>query len=374
MKSVYLDNNTAAKPSEAVFKGMVPFLKDKFASPHAPYSLGQDQLKNMEEAYLSLYELIGAKDEATCFFASSLKAATQNVIFSTYFDVTKKNGKNHFITSIVDEAPAIMSMSRLEALGAVLKLCEVDECGCMSPALFKEAITPRTVLLSLSWANGLTGVIQPIQEIAAICRERGILLHLDATHVLGKIFIDLEEIRPDFITFSSDQLHGPKGAACLYVKKGLQFESACPVNVAALVGFGIAAKEAAHHIDLMCTEIARLRDRFEQQILKALPESIVLFQNCERLPNISCIAFPYVFNEPLLFHLNKKGVFATFGGDNFQKISLILEACGQKPSVANTALSFSLSRDTTEEEIDRAVEAIAVSVKDLLKLTEHLRK
>ncbi|MDR3624511.1 MAG: cysteine desulfurase family protein [Chlamydiales bacterium] len=384
MKRVYLDNHTAARPSLQVVKEMTPYLRDHFALLSSPYNLAGDQMGAVELAYQSLYELLGAKDKDTVLFCSSGAEAINHVLLSTYLDSTRRSGKNHYITSLVDEASIIMGMNRLESNGVAAKLCEVDSFGCVTKQKLIEAISPRTSIISLSYANGLTGVIQPVEDIAALCKERGILLHLDVTHVLGKLFFDLEEVGADFISFNGDSLHAPRGCGALYIRASARLsplivgaqeqagKRAGSVNVAGLVGFGIAAKELLDHRDLMCTEIARLRDRFEDRILEEVPESKVFFQEQARLPNCTAVAFPGVFNESLLYLLSKKSVYATIGGGNFQNIAQVLKVCGIEDFLANSTISFSLSRDTTEEEIDLAVDAIVESVKYLRSISKGL--
>jgi cysteine desulfurase len=300
--------------------------------------------------------------------------------------VTLATGKNQFITSNLDEAPAILATSRLEQLGCIEKLVETNSQGFITAAAIADALSPRTALVSLSWANGLTGVIQPLTEIAALCQERGILLHLEASHVLGKLFFELEDVGADFITFNGDQLHGPRGTGGLYIKQGVKCSPfiiggadqanlrAGSLNVAGLVGLATAAIEALDSRDFVCTEIARLRDKLENGILKEIPQAIIFFKDQDRLPHCTTIGFPGVSNEALLFHLNRKGLCASIGGGTFQQVALLLTACGFKEELAYNAVAFSLSRYTSEEEIDRAVVVIVESVKSLLRIADQIIK
>ena len=175
MKRIYLDNQTATRASEGVIKGMIPFYREYFADVMSPYTPAQEQIPFIEKAYASLYKLLGAKKEDTIAFCSSGAEAVNQVVLAAYLDITRKSGKNHFVTSKIDEAPVIMAMHRLEPLGTLVKFADVEKSGAVSKKTIQEAITPRTALISLSWANGLTGVINPVQEIAAVCKERGIL-------------------------------------------------------------------------------------------------------------------------------------------------------------------------------------------------------
>lgn len=377
---IYLDNSMTTRPSEKSVAKMLPFLTDMWGTPSAPHQKGQELYPAIEESLKSIYSLLGAKAEDSFVFTSSGAEAINQAIFSTYFDDTRTTGKNQFITSHIDEAPTLMSMGRLEQMGCTVKMVPPNAQGFITAQSIIEAMSPRTALVSLSWANGLTGVINPISDIASICHDRGVKLHLDATHVLGKLFYDLLEVGADFISFNGDNLHAPKGTGGLYIKSGIACSPfivggleqagrrAGSFNVPGLVALGQAAREAIESRDYLCTEIARLRDKLEQGISKAVPEAIVFFQDQERLPHCTSIAFPGISNEALLFALNRKNVFACIGGGSFQQIGLILAASGIPETIVQTVIGFSLSRNTTEDEIDRAI-AIIKEVVDHLKKT-----
>lgn len=378
---IYLDNSTTARPSEQAVNAMMPYLTSQWGSPMAPHQKGQELFPAMKGFYQSLYAFIGAKESDQVILTSSGAEAVNHVISSVYRDVTLKMGKNQFLTSKGDEAPAIMAITHLEPLSCVGKMVEVNSRGGVTPEAVADCLSPRTALLSLSWANGLTGTIQPVVEIAELCRARGVRLHLDATHVLGKLFFDLEEIKPDYLTFNGEQLHAPKGTGVLYIRQGVHcspfiFGSADQggmraggLNVAALAGMATAAQEALESRDLLCTETARLRNKLEQGILKGLPQTKICFKKQERLPHCTSLLFPGIANEALLFMLNRRGVCASIGGGNFQQLSLLLSCSGIEEQLTHSAVSFSLSRYTTESEVDRAITSILESAKALYTLS-----
>jgi cysteine desulfurase len=380
-RGIYLDNSMITRPSETVIAKMLPYLTDMWGTPSAPHQKGQELFPSINESLRAIYALIGAKETDDLIFTSSGAEAINQVILSTYFDITRPTGKNQYITSHIDEAPAIMSIGRLEKIGCVGKMVNANKNGMVTAEAIAEAITPRTALVSLSWANGLTGVINPVSEIAALCHERGIRFHLDATHILGKLFFELEEIGAHLITFNGDQLHAPKGTGGLYIKEGINCSPfivggleqaghrAGSLNVPALVAMGQAAVEALDTRDLLCTEVARLRDKLEQGIVNEYPQAIAFFCNQERLPHCTTIAFPGIVNEALLYALNRKNVFASIGGGSFQQIGLILANNGIPLPLAHSALSFSLSRETTEDEIDRAIAIIGEAARKLKKVS-----
>lgn len=383
-REIYLDNSMTTRPSDRAVAKMLPFFTDQWGTPSAPHQKGQELIPAIEESLKSVYALLGAKENDRFVFTSSGAEAVNQAILCAYFDITRATGKNQFITSHIDEAPTIMSISRLEKIGCVGKLVNSNKNGIVTAEIISEAITPRTAMVSLSWANGLTGTINPVKEIANLCQQRGIRFHLDATHVLGKLFFDLDEVGADLITFNGDHLHAPKGTGGLYIKQGVLCspfivggleqagQRAGSFNMPALSALGQAAVEALDSREFLCTEVARLRDKLEQGIAKEYPEAIALFKDQERLPHCTAIIFPGIVNEALLFALNKKNVFASIGGGSFQQIALLLIDSGIAASLAHTAINFSLSRETSEGEIDQAIAIIGEAARKLRKLSTKL--
>jgi cysteine desulfurase len=267
---------------------------------------------------------------------------------------------------VVEDAPILRAFNQFEKVGCLGKMLPVNEKGQLSLETLASEIRPRTSLLSLQWAHGLTGVIQPIEAIAKLCQERGIHLHVDASAVIGKLFFRFQDLPCDYLSFDGEKIHAPKGTAAV-VTKGATIPLPS-YNIAGWVALSTALKEAFDRFDHMATEVARLRDKLERGVEGAQ----VFFQDVERLPNTAVIAFPGVHAEALLFFLNRKGVYATCGGGNAQKLSHVLQLCGVEPSLAQSAVSFNLSYETTEEEIDLALEVIHQAVKKLRQLGEKV--
>ncbi|CCB85646.1 cysteine desulfurase [Parachlamydia acanthamoebae UV-7] len=383
---IYLDNNLVTRPSKKAVSEMLPFLTDRWGTPSAPHRMGQELFPAMSESYKALYALIDAKEVDDIIFTSSGEEAVNHVFTAAFHDIMLPTGRNQLICANQDEAPALMAIGRLEQHGCVGKFVSANQEGRVTAEEIADHITPRTALVSLSWANGLTGVINPVHEIGALCQQRGIKFHLDATHVLGKLFFNLEDVQADFITFSGDRFHAPKGTGGLYIKAGVKCSSfilggleqgglrAGNLNVPALVALAAAAKEAVETRDLMCTEIARLRNKLETGIKESYPEAVLFFDEQERLPHTTTIAFPGIANEALLYALNRQLVFASIGGGSFQQIGLVLAASGINPQLAHSALSFSLSRETTEDEIDRATWIVTETAKYLRRASQKILK
>jgi cysteine desulfurase len=384
ISSIYLDNNTTTRPSEQAVAKMLPFLVERWGVSSAPHQRGQQLFPAIDEALRGVYALLGARENDSIVFTSSAAEGTNQVILSSYFDVTVHTGKNQMITSTIDEAPSIMAIGRLEQLSCVGKMVPPDSTGRVTAQAISEAMTPRTALVSISWANGLTGVINPIEEIYDLCKKRGVHLHLDASHILGKLFCEWEEVPAHFLTFNGDSIHALSGTGGLFIRSDVKcsplilggIEQGCHragnFSVAGLVALGQASREAIDARDLVCTEIARLRGKLENGIVENVPDAIPFFQDQERLPNSTSIGFPGVSNEALLYFLNRKGVYASIGGGACQQIGLILAACGIEETLAHSAVSFSLSRETTEDEIDRAIEIIVECVKNLRAISNQV--
>lgn len=379
MKPLYFDHHSAARPFPEVVETMLAFLGETWApsSPHTPSHLLRGLI---EEELRHLYRLIDGQHEDTFIFTSSGAEAVNHVVLSAYLDITRKTGKNYFVTSTLDEAPAILSMERLNSLGCVHHLAEAKE-GKITPESICEALTPRTALVSLSWANGMTGVIQPVKAIGEICKERGVLFHVDATHILGRGEVSWETSGADIITFNGEQIHGPKGTGGIFIRKGVSISPLIiggdeqggmrggSFNTAAFMGLAKAAQLAKQRCDTVCTHIAYLRSRFETLLQEAISEVKFFFTEEERVPTILVAHFPKVTTDALAYLLNKKNLFANLGGGHFQQIEHLMKSAGI-PTLS--ALSFSLSYDTKEEEIHEAAERIAEAYTSLRALSKHL--
>lgn len=373
MKGIYLDNSMTTRPSPRTISGMLPFYSDYWGNPMSPHMGGHELSGPIEQAYKAIYRLLGAKESDTVIFTSSGAEAVNHVFQIAHHEITRRHGKHHYIVSANDDAPALMCVSRLEELGCIGTMLEPNRQGIIPINAIREAITPQTALLSLSWGNGMLGSIQPVQEIAELCREKGVMLHLEASHILGKLYFDYDAIGAQYMTFGGDLFHAPKGTGGVFIRQGAPRASlivggleqgglrAGTLNVPGLIALGEAAREADDQRDYLCTEIARLRNKFEDELLAACPQAQLLFKNQERLPHISVAAFPGIVNETFLYLLNRKKVYASIGGGSFQQLTLLVQACGIPQHIAQCALSFSLSRDTSDDDVDTAVEIITAA-------------
>lgn len=362
MEPIYLDNGTIARPSEYLFSQMQPFIKRHWHSLAAPYLQGKEPFTSIQRTQNDLRAFVGARTGDHFQFTSSGAAATQEVYQSFFIDQVSDHGKNHLLTTSLEEVPMQLLGKRLEKMGIHSKNIPLNNNGQVTREALESVLTPKTGLLSLSWANALTGVIHPIWELAELCRERGVLVHVDASAILGKLYFKFCELPLDYLTFEGTSLHGPKGSGGLFVRKGVEYSTGYPeevegasLNLASFIGLGIAIQELSESFDHLCMETARLRNHLESEITRIIPDARILFADAERLPNTTAIVFPDVMSELLAFHLRERGVFVSYGGGRQQKLTALLTSCGVDPHEASCALSFSLSRTTTEEEINSAL-------------------
>jgi len=360
---------------------MRPYLETRWGNPVAPHQMGQELLPDIERAYRQIYRLLGTDENGTIIFTSSGAEAVNHVVWSTYIDLSRETGLTHFITSSLDEAPVILAYERLETLGCRSTLVSVTEQGQVTPSALGDAFTPRTALVSLSWGNALLGTVHPVADLAGVCRERGILFHLDATHVVGKLDFDLNEIGADLISFNGEALGAPRSAGALWMRSGLKISPllagghdqgglrAGALDVAGLVALGTACEVRLEAKEALCMEGARLRDRLEEGVMAKVKGASSPFASCDRLPTTACLILPGVNCDALLYRLTQCDLFASFGGGQYQQLAVQLEACGISRPLADCAVSFTLSHETTEEEIDEAIERIGKEAAALQSIT-----
>jgi cysteine desulfurase len=299
-------------------------------------------------------------------YASTHAEAVNQLFLSAYIDLFLESGRNHFLTTPIEEQSTLLSIRRLEKLGCFGKWLPLNSEGIVTPEVLEEAIRPRTALVSLSWANALTGVVQPIEELAKICRKKQVLFHVDAREVAGTRAISFQELGADFLSFEKGLLIKERIHLSPLILGGdeEQGEELSELDAALAV--------SASRFDHLCTETVRLRDQFERAILQRVPEAVVLFQECERLPTISAISFPGIHQEALLFALNRKGIVASIGGGSLLRLNHLLLSCGIESLIAHSAISFSFTYETTDADIERLVEVTCSAIQKLRQVSGAL--
>jgi cysteine desulfurase len=304
-----------------------------------------------------LFDLVKATEEDQFAFASSHAEAVQQVYWSVFLGCARKEGKCHLLTSCLEDASMLLGLKRLEELGCFVKIVPCDSRGLIDLIALKQLINPRTALFSVSLVQGLTGVIQPMEEVAFLCREQGILLHVDATYAVGKLPLSMREA--DYLTFAGDRMHSVKSSAALFAKASSPLVPLIPgksLDLASLAAMNVAAQHAQLSMHLMGLEGARLRQKLERELLLRITGARILFIEELRVPNVTVIAFP-VHQELMIAFLKQKGILATIGGVVQAHLHRLLLAAGADERTAVSSVSFALSRMSKEEEVDRVVHA-----------------
>lgn len=359
---IYLDNHRATRPSSKVVEAMQ---KEMWIDPSAPYYKDAGVICELEKGLQNIYDLTGASKDSTFVVTGGEWDAARQVFNKVLQDVFYQSGKNFLLAPITENAPIREAMEALEGVGCVAKYLPVNEKGELTVSILEKHFTPKAGVLALSWVNPLTGVIQPVEEIAAFCKERGVLLYVQGSEMFAKLFMRLDELAIDFFSFSADLFHGPKGVGGLFLKeKKNSFEVK---NLPGLMGMGIAAGEVLDFMCGMSTETAYLRSVFEEGLVERVPGVQFFGREGKRLPNTSCFAAPGIHAELLTFLLSQKGLLLSFGGGRVQKLEHLLTATGVMPFLAKSAVSVALSMDTSEREIKQAVTIIAETVSELGK-------
>lgn len=363
-QTIYFDNSRVTQPSHSVIAKMHALNKEHWQNLlPAPYEKSNQPFELIRKSKETIQEFLGAPKKSPFYLTSSAAEGFSQVLQGVCLGPISESGKNHIIQAAIDDPLILNRIERWEPLGVKVIEAPLNSDGQVTCDTLNRVLSPRTALLTLPWANGLTGVMHPIWEIANLCEEKGILFHVDASAILGKYYFSFSDIPIDFLTFDGSLIHGPTCNGGLLIREPdtLSFPSKDfegRENLPVLAGLATACEEAEAHFDHLCLETARLRNKLEAQIKTGFSQAEVLFQSVERLPNVSCIAFPGVFHELLAFILSEQGIAVSFGGGNFPSLESMLTKMGIKKALSESALSFSLSRYTTEEEIDRVSAAI----------------
>jgi cysteine desulfurase len=365
MDFLYLDNHTATKSFPEVLEHFFRLSKEYWASPASPHFLGQQQIYPLQKSVEYFFQELGAGDLDELFFTDSGAEAIEKIFSMVYLQRSRETGKTLFLVPQTSEKVFVAACKQLESLGCSCKLIPVNHKGQVTPEALEAAITPRTALVSLSWAQGLTGVLHPIEDLAEVCRRKDVLLHVDGSYVLGKLFFCMKDLGLDFFSLDGSLIHALKDVGLFFVKSGFpQVLKERQESIAKIAAFSKAVGMIQEKFELYCMEIARLRDLLEKKISLGWSEAVVLFKEADRLPTCSVIAFPPICAESLLFLLNTKGIYVSCGGGKFPPLWEVLVASHVPLALARSALSFCLSYDMTEQDIDR----IALGVLDCLSI------
>ena len=336
-----------------------------------------------------MYDLIDALDQDDVVINSCATEGNNTVLQGVYHTVVRNNAKNHIITSNVEHPSVLNTCKFLETLGVQVTYLPVNKEGIVTAEQVANAIIDRTALVSIMWANNETGAVFPVEAIAQAAKARGVLFHTDATQVIGKLPVSVRDRSIDFLTLSGHKFHAPKGVGALFVKAGVRLPPLLfggeqmgglrggTHDVHNMIGLGMAALLAKKGITDEQTRIRALRDKLESTVLREISDTGVNGGTQHRTPNTANIWFKGVEGEAVLWDLNEHGIAASTGSacaSGNEKASYVLLALGIGPEIAHSSIRFSLSRYTTEAEIDTALETIRTVIERLRNISFTYKK
>ena len=365
----YLDNNATTRVAPEVVEAMLPFLTEQWGNPSSAYSFGKTVGKAVAEAREKVAVLINANPREIIF--TSCGTESNNAAINSA--LTSQPGKRHLITTAVEHSANIKFGESLEKRGCEVTWIPVDRAGQLDVHEIYEAIREDTAVVSVMTANNETGVIYPVEEIAAICKSKGVLFHTDAVQTPGKLKLDVKSMEADYLSLSAHKLHAPKGIGILYVRKGVCFQPYVmggeqeqgrrggTENVASMVAFGKAAEIAIDSLDKDLARIEALRDRMEEGIFNTIEGVSRNGAKEPRLANTSNLSFANCEAGAILLLLDREGICASSGSacaTGSLAPSHVLTAMGLAPELAMGAVRLSLSKYSTDEEIDHLLEKL----------------
>jgi len=379
-KHVYLDNNATTMVAPEALDAMLPFLKESYGNASSMYSFGGVIAKDLDVARHRVAELLGADHDYEITFTG---CATESDNMAVRGILAYYKNRKHVVTSTV-EHPAILSLCKqLEKEGYRVTYVPVDNNGVLDLGYLKESVDDDTALVSIMHANNETGVIMPVEEIGAFLKEKKIPFHVDGVQAAGKIPVDVNKINCDLYSISAHKFHGPKGVGALYVRKGTRMRPLLigghqekgrrpgTENVAGIVGMGMAAKLALEDLKNEY-KVAALRDKLQSGILERVKTASVNGGDAPRTPNTTNISFEFIEGESILLYLDQKGIYISTGSacsTGSLEPSHVLRAMNLLFSKIHGSIRFSLSRYTTEEDIDYVIENIPGVIQTLLEIS-----
>ena len=385
MKNVYLDNNATTRPAPEVIEALLPFLAEHWGNPSSMHAFGGNVRRHVEAARAQVAALIGA-DPAEIVFTGCGTESDNAAIFGA---VGAAASRVNVVTTRVEHPAVLAPCRQLRDAGHFLIELNVDSAGMLDLAELREALGMGPAVVSIMWANNETGVVFPIDEIAAMVKAEGGIVHTDAVQAVGKVPIDVRQTPVDLLSFSGHKLHAPKGIGVLYIRKGTKLKPfvvgghqennrrAGTENVAGIIALGKACELAAQHMKDDAVRMAGMRDRLQQRLLASCPDVRINGDQRHRLPNTVNVSFEYIEGESILYHLSDLGIGASSGSactSGSLEPSHVLRAMGVPFTAVHGSIRFSLSRYTTASEIDYVLEQMPKIVTRLRSLSPFVPK
>jgi cysteine desulfurase len=376
-------DHAAGMPVDArVLEAMLPYMKSLCGNPSSVHSFGREARQALEEARTKVAESINAESKESIFFTSGA-TESNNTAIKGVARRSRDHGR-HIITSSIEHMSVLNPCKFLVTKGFKVTLLPVDQYGFVDLTSLEEELTNETILVSIMYANGEIGTIQPIKEISLIVHKRDVYLHVDAAAANGQVPIDVNDEGIDLLTISSNDMYGPKGVGALYIKKSTRLEPLIhgggqerglrsgTENLPGVVGFGKAAEIAKEEISTESERLKTLRDRLIKGLRDPIPYSFLNGHPTKRLPNNAAVRYSFIEGESILLDLDMKGVAASSGSACTAKTlepSHVLRAIGLKHEEAHGSLLFTLGRQNTEEEVDYVIRIMPDIVKRLREMS-----
>jgi cysteine desulfurase len=382
MKRIYMDYQAGSPVDPQVMEAMTPYFGTAFGNPSSTHSLGQEAKAAVEDARSKVASLIGVARKEDVIFTSG-GTESNNLALIGAATRSKEKG-NKIVTSAIEHISILNICKYLTKLGFSVKHIPVDSQGMIDTATVEGSISDGTSLVSIMYANGEIGTVEPIAEIGRITHDHGALFHVDAVAAVGKIPINVERENIDLLSLSSNDIYGPKGVGALYIRQGTQLR---PIilgggqerglrsgteNVPGIVGMGKAAEVAAQEMERESTRLTNMRDKLRKGILDSIPHSYLNGHPTARLPNNLSVRFSYIEGESLVLSLDMEGIAVSSGSACSSKTlepSHVLRAIGLRHEEAHGSLLFSIGKWNTEDEVDRVLELLPEIVRRLRRMS-----
>lgn len=381
MTTIYVDNAATTKTSRTAIEAMLPYMDKIYGNPSSLHSVGQAAADALRKAREEAAEVLGCEPNEITFTSGGSEADNQALVSAAAIGARK--GKKHIISTAFEHHAILHTLKKLEKEGFEVTLLDVHENGMVSAQQVADAILEDTCLVSVMYANNEIGSIQPIAEIGAVCKEKGVIFHTDAVQAVGHVHINVKEENIDMLSLSAHKFHGPKGVGLLYARKGVRLTNiieggaqergkrAGTENIPGIVGMVAALKEANANIDANAEKVSALRDRLIEGLEK-IPHSALNGDRTKRLPGNVSFCFEGIEGESLLLLLDAKGICASSGSactSGSLDPSHVLLAIGRPHEVAHGSLRLTLSEENTQEEVDYIIEETTKVVKYLRDLS-----
>ncbi len=367
---IYADNAATTGMTPHAVDAMVPFLAEQYGNPSSLYSFGQESKEALEDARARIAACLGADPREITFTSGGSEADNQAIV--TGAAIGARKGKKHIISTAFEHHAVLHTLKALEKEGYEVTLLDVHKNGVVTPEQVAEAIREDTCLVTIMYANNEIGTIQPIKEIGAVCREKGVLFHTDAVQAAGHVHIDVKDQNIDMLSLSAHKFHGPRGIGVLYAKRGIMLRNliyggaqergkrAGTENVAAIMGMAAALEESCSNIDVNAKHMTAMRDRLIEGLDK-IPYAELNGDRERRLPGNVNFCFEGIEGESLLLLLDDKGICASSGSactSGSLDPSHVLLAIGRPHEVAHGSLRLTIGEDITEDQIDYMIGAV----------------